>query len=475
MKNDGKTFKYPAFFDGHLHFLGIGIQASIVNLDNSSSVAEVISRLKTSTSTSEIIGRGWNQMDFDKAEMPLRIDLDKVSTAIPVIAYRVCGHVAVVNSHVCQRLEKLVGNAEIFGGSIDYESGLLTENALRFLRKITEVPSRQKIESYLETANKLLLECGLTKVMSDDFQTLPVPYTEIIDIINDMYSNNRLQIRIIEQVHLPSLELLKDFIARGYSNKDFGPWKLGPLKLLADGSLGARTARLLEPYEDAPNETGILTFSDQALKEIFDLANANELDCHVHAIGDGAIKQILDVMEASLIESARKDHRHAIIHAQLARSEDIQRMRALQIGAIVQPIFLETDIGMVDDRIGKRKEDAYRFKTMHDNNVVVGFSTDSPVESYDPLKNLYAAVSRSSNKYPQFSPYLPTEGFSVDTALICYKQNNEYLAREEASSDWVLLDTDIKEVDPKSILKAKVLATAIKDKVVFERTNVKEG
>ncbi len=469
-------YTYPAFFDGHLHFLGTGILASVVNLEKAKSREEISLRLKTAANKPEIIGRGWNQLDFEDGSLPDRTDLDKVASDRVVIAYRVCGHMAVVNGFTLEKIRDLTGGKQYPGGKIDYQNAILTENALGLLRSIMKVPDRETIKEYFIAANRMLLKSGVSTVMSDDFQTLPVPYPLLIDILNELYSTGELQVKIIEQVQLRTEAALEEYIANGYVHKDFGKWKLGPLKLLTDGSLGARTAKLRKPYQDKPDTSGILTYTDAELKGILDLANANNLDCHIHAIGDGAMKQVLDIMERSLGYTKRKDHRHAVIHAQLATRADIARMKQLGISAIVQPIFLETDIGMVAERIGDRSKEAYLFKTMHDAGLVVGFSTDSPVETYEPVKNLYAALARKSTRYPGAGIYLPEERFSISEALACYTKSNWYLAREENidHSDRIVLDTDLFHALPEVIREAKILRTVINDRTVYESICEKE-
>jgi hypothetical protein len=291
--------------------------------------------------------------------------------------------------------------------------------------------------------------------------------------MEELYRAGELHIKLIEQVNLPTRECLTNFLSEGYSKRDYGKWRLGPLKLLADGSLGGRTAALRDDYLDMPGHRGILNYHDDELGEIFDLANQANLDCHVHAIGDRAIEQVLSVMEMSLARTNRHQHRHAIIHAQLADHLQIAKMKTLGFSAIVQPIFLESDIAMVTSRIGTRKTESYLFHTMHQQGLCVGFGTDSPVESVDPFANIYAAMTRRSRKDAHLGEFLPGEAFSFSEAMRCYGPNNFYLVYDENKSndDYLVLDRDPRFLPAEEMCHVKVLRTTIDGKVVYESSS----
>jgi predicted amidohydrolase YtcJ len=247
-----------------------------------------------------------------------------------MVMYRVCGHVGVVNSAMLERLN-IESESQISGGSIDLETGIITEAALRLIDDQLQAVGLEDIKRYLIQADRLLLQEGLTDVMSDDFIVTPLPYEMIIQAISELKMEKKLHVRITEQVHFRALSDFEDFIAKGYPHRDYGGFRLGPLKLLLDGSLGGRTARLNFDYHDAPGQRGMLVYPDEVLKRYFDLANLAGMDCHIHAIGDGAIDQFLRVMRASIKDTKRTDHRHAIIHAQLATRAQISEMQALGI------------------------------------------------------------------------------------------------------------------------------------------------
>jgi len=468
MKKHGEH-RIPGFMDSHLHFLGIGMQADIIQLNHITSVSEMVLDLKSRFHGHQMIGRGWNQNRFVDRSMPTKNDLDQVSRDIPMVMYRVCGHVAVVNSAMLERLN-IESDSQISGGTIDRKTGIITEAALRLIDDQLQVVRIEDIKRYLIQADRLLLQQGLTDVMSDDFIVSSLPYETIIQAIAELKAEKKLHVRITEQVHFRALSDFEDFIAKGYAHRNYGGFRLGPLKLLLDGSLGGRTARLTHDYYDAPGQRGMLVYTDAMLKQYFDLANLSGMDCHIHAIGDGAVDQFLRVMAASLEDTKRKDHRHAIIHAQLATRAQISQMEALGVHAIVQPIFLESDIAMLDDRLGATKNESYLFRTMAQSSIKVGMSTDAPVESFSPFHNLYAAMTRQSVRDHHMGPHLPEEAFSLEEALRCYQDDNRYLFRQEheACDSEITLDRPLSD-NPEQIRQTRVIEVQIKGTVVYHQ------
>jgi len=469
MKKPGDAYIHPAFIDSHLHMLGLGQRACTIDLASCRSIAEIQAMIQANSAQPVIIGRGWNQLHFVEKRMLEKADLDKVIADRPVILTRICCHVAVANSVVVDAFRE---EDNVQGGSVDREKGIFTENALGYLRKYVQIPDREEIKRYFRKADEILLAYGITTVLSDDFTTFAIPYPELIEIINELYRDGSLHVRIVEQVNLPDRESLKSFLAQGYLNKNYGPWRLGPLKLLLDGSLGGRTAWLKATYSDQAESTGISLYDDDSLATILDMANSHGMDCHIHAIGDKAIQQAIDQLVLSLKRTGRKSHRHAIIHAQMADHEQIKALAEHRISAIVQPIFLESDISMLDARIGARKNAAYLFHSMYNNKVLVGFSTDSPVETANPFPNLFAAMKRMSVKDALNGAHLPEEAFTLAEALTCYRENNLYLAYDNAESfkDYIWINQNIETCDAESLRDTIVLETVIDGKTVYKRS-----
>ncbi|MCK5731831.1 MAG: amidohydrolase family protein, partial [Tenericutes bacterium] len=349
-------------------------------------------------------------------------------------------------------------------------TGVFTENALGLIYGVLPKPSKEDIKQYFIKANEILLSNGITSIGSDDFSTLNVDYELIIECLEELYENNLLQVRLYEQVNLPNKEILLDFINKGYVNKRFGNFRMGPLKILADGSLGGKTASLNEPYENEPSNYGIKTYSDEELFKLIYLADSNNMDVVIHAIGDDASDQAINALIKSLKLTKRKSHNHALIHAQLTTKIQIEKMKQWNIGAIIQPIFLNSDIQIIESRIGSRCFESYLFKTMFDSGIHVGFSTDSPIEPVNPFANIYSAVTRRSIKSPELDPFLIEESFTVENAILCYTYNNvRYTYENELNEkDYIITDTNIYSCPLEKIKDIKVLETYIDNKLIYK-------
>jgi len=462
----GKLTKLSGFIDSHLHMLGLGYTKSNISLEEAKSKKEVISLLKKSQSKTIIIGKGWNQEEFIYKKFLTKADLNKVSLTIPVIAIRICGHVLVVNDAML-KLAKIDNNKGINGGSFDINTGIFKEKAMDLIYNKIPIPNKNDLKEYFIKANKIMLENGITSVASDDFSIFPISYEEIISVINELYKENLIQVKITEQVNI-SIDELRSFIKKGYVNKRFVKFKLGPLKIIADGSLGGKTAALREPYMDDANNLGIKLYTDIELFEKVYLADSFGMDVVIHAIGDTAINQAINAIIKSLKITKRKNHHHALIHAQLATKSQIKLMKEWNIGAIVQPIFLNTDISIVKSRIGSRYKESYLFKTMYNLDLKVGFSTDSPIEPINPFYNLYTAIHRKSIKNNKLQPLLLEEAFELKEALDCYTKNNLHYIYEDKQeeSDYIIIDRPLNKND---LLNTNVLKTYIDGILVYNK------
>jgi len=421
------------FYDSHLHLLGLGYNESLIDLNAYKSIDSLIT-IKSSKEL--IIGRGWHQNNFIEKRYPTKHDLNKISSTKPIIFIRVCGHVLVCNDKAMKLANIDESSKQIEGGSFDFNNGVFTEDALSIIYSLISVPTKEDIKDMFIKGNNILLKNNITHCASDDFSTLQVPYELIIECLEELYNNNLMHVSLYEQVNLPSKELLLDYINKGYHKKKFNGFRLGPLKLLADGSLGGHTAYLNEPYEDDKSTRGIKVFKDSELEELIYIADSNEMDVAVHAIGDGMIDIVLNGIEKSLKKTNRIHHRHSIIHAQLANRRQIKKMKELGVSVIVQPVFLNSDIPIIEKRIGKKRAgESYLFKTMYNEGIRVGFSTDSPVEDVSPLDNIKIAMTRKSIKFPELGEFLPDEKFTYEESIKCYTTNNFWLSYDESLSE----------------------------------------
>ena len=417
------------YYDSHLHLLGLGYNESLINLSMFASIEDVKNIINSSDL---VLGRGWHQNNFKEKRYLNKNDLNKISTTKPIIFIRVCGHVLVCNDKAMELAGINESTPQIEGGTFDYNTGVFTEDSLGLIYSIIPKPTKEEIKEMFIKGNNMLLKNNINSCASDDFSTLNVPYELIIECLEELYNEGLMQVNLYEQVNLPSKELLLDFINKGYHKKKFNGFRMGPLKLLADGSLGGRTAYLREDYSDDPGNRGIKVFKDEELEELIYIADSNGMDVAIHAIGDAMIDIVFDAIEKSTNKTKRTNHRHSIIHAQLANYEQIKRMKKLRVSAIVQPIFLNSDIAIIEQRLGKeRTKQTYLFKTMYNEGIKVGFSTDAPVEDVSTEDNIYCAMTRKSIKNPELGEFLPEEKFTYEESIECYTTNNKWLSYDE--------------------------------------------
>lgn len=485
-----KKLVLPGFIDTHMHNIQTGVSDSSVMLFGSKSLDDVVNRIADFIKANNVEegawvrGWGWNQDEFDVPKFPTREDLDKASKEHPIAISRACGHIVVCNTKALEVAGCLNNVPKIEGGQIDVDengvaTGVFREQASSFLKKHFALADKDKIKEYILMVAEGLLKQGITTIHTDDFMTFELPYETFIEAYSELAEQGELPVRVYQQCRLSNIDLLNDFIEKGYPKADFGPFfKLGPLKILGDGSLGARTAYLAEEYNDEPGTRGIPIMSQEQLNELVVTAHKAGMQVAVHAIGDGAMDMVITAIEKAQREFPRVDPRHGIIHCQITDMPLIERYRKLNLIAYVQPVFLDYDMHIVESRVGKEKAStSYAFNTMTEMGIHVSFGTDCPVERYDSLANLYHAVTRKDKKGFPEGGFYPEERMSVYDAVKAYTLNGAYDSYEEGIkgtistgkyADMVIVSDDIFEIEPDKILDASILMTIVDGKVAYK-------
>jgi len=473
----------PGFIDTHLHILHYALSESMVKLTDCKSLKEVIKKGKEHLKNEGLkfgwlLGRGWNQNNFeDTDQFVTKEDLDKISTEHPIFFSRVCGHMATVNS---RGLEKIMAmdKADKLSEYINEETGILTESAVSLKSDLLGEITVKEIEKLLKKAHKDLNKVGITGVHSADFSTLPADsWEKVIKAYKSLEEKDKLTVRTYEQCMFDDKDVIDDFIKKGYKTGDgSGFFKIGPLKLLADGSLGARTAYMNEPYNDDQSTKGILIFSEDELKEIFEKAHKNGLQIAVHAIGNGAIDLNINLINKINKKEEGNPLRHGIVHAQFTNEEILKEMKKGEILAYIQPVFVSTDMKIAEERVGKdRLKKAYAWKSMIDMGIKVPGSSDAPVESFDIIENIYYAVTRRSKEGEPEEGWLPKEKLSVEEAVRLFTSEAAYASFEEnikgsleegKLADMVVLDKNIFEIDKDEIKDTNIIHTIVNGKIV---------
>ncbi len=429
----------PGFHDSHLHLLGIGFMQSMFDVREYQSIEALIKAGKL-RQENPLVGRGFHEQQFAEKRAINKNDLNQISTTKPVIIYRVCGHMVVTNQWV---IDQAIAQFKIThqpDKGYDLNQGIFKEDAIETLLKTLPKKTQHAIEQDILTVQNHLLSHGITSVGSDDFAIYPIDYNTVLNGFKNLVQNSQLKLRVLEQVNMPSIARFKQFLKEQTPNQRYGNYRLGPLKLLADGSLGAKTAYLSEPYADQPDQYGMRVFDEKTLIEYFKLCKIHHMDVAIHAIGDACIDDILNAIETVFDAHDRKVFRHSIIHAQLARPDQIQRMKALNVGAQTQPIFINSDHAIIKQSLGElRYHETYLFDQMRREGVTTSISTDAPIEDVNPFENLYLAVTRQSLKNPELGVFNATEKFPPLNAIEAYTRTPAY---------WMYLEQELGEIKP---------------------------
>lgn len=485
-------FVCAGFNDSHMHLINFGRFLGMANLaEHTGSLADVKAAMKAFIKDRQIPagswvrGRGWNQDYFaDEARFPDREDLDQISTEHPICLTRACGHVCVVNTKALRMMGILGSDCssadrsalQVEDGCIEIgkdgkPNGIFRENAMDLVFACFPQPKKEDIKQMIRQASKELNRYGITSCHSDDLlEFSQVDFQGIIDAYLELEEEGELTVRVNQQSRFMDLDGLKEFTGKGYHTGWGDEWfRIGPMKLLGDGSLGARTAYMSVPYADDPTTRGIPIFTRPQLEELICYAHTHGMQIAVHAIGDGILDDILAGYEKALSLYPKEDHRHGIVHCQVMRPDQIRKFRELSLHAYIQSIFLDYDTHIVEARVGKeRAASSYNYRTLYET-VHTSNGSDCPVELPNVLAGIQCAVTRTTLK-DHVGPYLPEQALTVEQAIDSYTKESAHASFEEKIkgqirpgmlADFVVLGENPFQTEAEHIRKIPVYATYV--------------
>ncbi len=476
----------PGFNDSHLHLQFVGANLRSVNLHGSCSVKEIIQRAKAFIEKTRpepgtlVYGFGWNQ-DFFEGDnrLPDRHDLDQISTEHPVVLDRTCGHILAANSKAIEMAGLTKDSVPPAGGVFDRDgdgelTGVFRENGCNPLKALRPPMTVETVTEDLRAAMAYAASWGVTSIQTMDLR--PETWEIVLEAYRQVQQDPT--IRVYHQYNFQEPKGFQDFLAKGYrtgAGDEFN--KIGPLKMFVDGSLGARTALMRQPYHDDPSTCGIEVLTQEELDQMVQLASDNNCQVAVHAIGDGAIERLLNSYDT--VCQGSNPLRHGVVHCQITDRALVERFTKNDILAYTQPIFIDYDSTIVADRVGPELAfTSYAFGTLTRLGVHTSLGTDSPVEDLNTMNNLYCAVTRKTLKHPEKKGYLPEEGLDIYQALDCYTVESAYASFEEDVkgrlkpgfyADLVLLDQDIFTIPAEELPKVRVDATMVGGRWVYQR------
>lgn len=470
----------PGFIDAHAHFLAIGSQATILDLKSIANWDEAVRMVEAAAGETQagrpIVGRGWHQDKWDRVPddavdgVPRHASLSAVSPDHPVVLTHASGHASFLNakalamSGIDRETENPPGG-EIVRDEHDEPTGLLRETAMDLSIRATSGAKRVDRRRLAELASEELLRKGVTSlhdagVSLDDYE-----------FFEGLAADDELDVRLWVMTHSEAGAIDAWMSKRGQRAplvaSEF--LTLGGIKRSLDGALGSHGAWLLEPYEDLGSSTGLNLITLEVLADTADVAATHGLQLCVHAIGDRANRETLDVFKRKRAEHGLDDARWRIEHAQHLDPEDIPRFAQEGVLASIQTVHCISDGPWVPDRIGaeRAREGAYRWRELLDSGAKLANGTDAPVEDVDPLANFRAAVTRRMKNGEVFHG---DQKLTRLEALEATTKHAAYLARQEAAlgtlepgklADFVVLSGHLLEVDDAELADVVVEATYV--------------
>ena len=468
----------PGFNDAHVHFIDGGFGLSSVSLRDAKTKQEFIYRIaafaKTVPPGTWILNGDWDHTNWG-GELPQASWIDSVSANHPVFVQRLDGHMGLANS-AAMRIAKInPATADVEGGSIiraknGMPEGIFKDNAMGLIGQHISDPSDELKDRALAAAMKYVAEKGVTSVQS-------MGGWQDLEVYRRAAKKGLLNTRIYAVVPLGTWKKLSEEIKK--SGKGDSWLKIGGLKGFVDGSLGSHTAAFKKPFSDTPTDSGFLVTPVKQLYEQISAADKAGLQVMVHAIGDKAIEEQLNIFERVEKDNGKRDRRFRIEHAQHIAPEDLSRFKTLNVIASMQPYHAIDDGRWAEKVIGpERIKTTYAFKRLLDNQAVLAFGSDWFVAPPTPLVGIYAAVTRRTLDDKNPGGWVPEQKISLEQALKVYTYSSAYASFDENNkgilkkgylADFVILDQNLFDIKAEAIRDVKVMKTFAGGKLVFER------
>lgn len=469
----------PGFNDSHMHMLRYAWTKKNLSLSGVTSMDELVETCRDYIQTKRpayVLAQGWNHNTMAEGRLVTRQDLDRVSTEIPICALRVCMHVGACNTPMLERIKALKDIPQEILDQIDFEQGILRESSLHIYNQVIPPTTDQEVKELIQLAQRDLNAAGITCVHTDDLRIIAgMDPFHIIKLFREMEAEGELTIRVVEQCQL-HIEELEEFLSLASAPEDRDSlFRTGPLKMLQDGALGARTAEMEGGYADSPGEFGIPIYTVDELFQYFLFAQKAHIDVAVHTIGDLALKKVCAAVERAERACPWSESRHGIVHAQTTPLPLLQKMKELRLQAYIQPIFINADMPIIVSRVGEEKAKwCYNWKTMLDMGIPISGGSDCPVEPFDILNNIAYAVTRKNSAGTQVC--LPEQALTMEQAVGLFTAAGAWCSRDEAvrgtlelgkQADMVVLDQDIFTVEHDAIRDLSILETVVNGRTVY--------
>ncbi len=463
---------YPGFVDAHCHFHSLAKQSLQVDLTGTASFDEVISRVDSfalNFDTDWIVGRGWDQNDWDIREFPDNSYFNEKYPNRPVFLKRIDGHAAIANAEALRRAGIYPGRT-IPGGIIGLNksrlTGFLVDNAVDSVDSYIPEFARSILIPAMLQAQNACFAVGLTTLDDAGLDK------DIIDLIDSLQHESLLKIRIYAMAN-PTSANIGHFLAKGPRKTE--RLNVRSFKLYADGALGSRGALLLSPYTDAIFTSGLLRNSPEYFQDLMVRLDSKGFQVNTHCIGDSANRLFLHLYGEIL--HGKNDKRWRIEHAQVVHPGDLTRFSQYSVIPSVQPVHATSDMPWAELRLGKtRMKSAYAYFSLYEQTRKIAFGSDFPVENINPLLGFYAAVERKDTEGNPSDGFLPNQKVDRETAMKAmttwaafanFEENEKGTIEKGKLADLVIMDKDIMYIDPSEIPGTKVMYTIVAGEIVY--------
>ena len=470
----GGKFIYPGLIDAHCHFYryGLGLQtADLVGTKSWEAILDSLKNFAGSHPDGWLVGRGWDQNDWQQKSYPSNAELNRLFPDRPVILTRIDGHAAIANQKALEMAGIRAGQS-LTGGDIEVKdgvlSGILIDNAVDLVYSKLPAPDKTQMKAALMDAQANCFAMGLTTV--DD---CGLDFEEV-SVIDSLHKEGSLKMRVFAMLS----DSKKNYEAIFKNGKIKTPYlNVSSFKVYADGALGSRGACLLQPYSDRAGHTGFLLSKPEHFDSVAALLYEKDFQMCTHAIGDSGNRTILNTYAKYLKGS--NDRRWRIEHAQVVHPDDFALFGQYNIIPSVQPTHATSDMYWAGERLGKEREKgAYAFNDLLNQNGWIPLGTDFPVEDISPFKTFFAAVIRKdASGFPE-GGYQPENALSREKALrgmTIWAARSNFEEKEKGSlekgkyADFIMLEKDLMKMPEGEILSTSVNATYVNGQLVYKR------
>lgn len=476
----------PGLNDGHLHFPGMAL--NLIQIDGfNKTKEEILNMVKEEVGRRDpgewILGRGWNHELWEEKKFPTKEELDAIAPHNPVVLTRVDGHSVWVNSKALEIGGITEHTPDPTGGEVIRDTdgeptGILIDTAEEPVTSQIPPYSSERVKDGLLKAQEELFSNGITSA------TDAGSHLDDIEEIKRLYEDGRLKVRLNVMVASgtggETGESLVHYYQKGPEIGLYGDrFTVRSIKLMGDGSLGSRSAALLEDYHDRPGHKGNYRFTDEELYRLVKEARKHGWQVATHAIGDGAILQTINTYEKVLKEDPLDDHRWKIEHFQVATADEIRRIAELGIIPSMQPVHATSDKNMAEDRVGpERIKYSYAWRKVLDAGSYIVGGSDAPVELVNPFHGIYAAVTRMDRDGEPAGGWYPEEkmtreealrAFTIWAAKGSFEEEKKGSLEAGKLADFVVIDRDLMKISEEQLKDINVLTTVVGGEVVYEK------